>query len=294
MISALLEIDVKGIRKIAYHLPRLLIPTPKGPCTIKTRYGFYMNIDPIKDQGVERSIYYTGTYEKGSLAFMKHMLKKGDSFIDVGANIGLMSLYASSLVGTEGKVWAFEPNPETALILDENISLNSIKNIQVSKLAIGKKSGKAVIYERWDFNRGSASLIKPEKETGSFEIEVTTLSEFFKKATTLPRLIKFDIEGFELEALEGALDLLSSPEPPMLMIECSEKRENSFGETKDPLYDFLKKLDQYRIFKGRKDKSRVSKLVEVLDIKNLPAHDNIYCLTDRHISELPRRIFSRV
>ncbi len=186
-----------------------------------------------------------------------------------------------------GKVWAFEPNPDTALILEENIRMNQVNNIQQSSYAVGKKPGSAIIYDRWDFNRGSASLVKPEEESGSHEIEVTTLSEFFKKEirdeALLPHMIKLDIEGFELEALEGGLDLLNSKHPPMLMVECSEKRENTFGEGTDPLYEFLRALGHYRIFRGKKDKSRVSKLVEVKTIKELPVHDNIYCLTDKHL-----------
>jgi FkbM family methyltransferase len=288
LISSLLEIDVKGFRRVAHHLPRLLIPTPKGICTVKTRYGFWLRIDPVKDKGVERSIYYTGTYEKGSLAIMKQLLHKGDCFVDVGANIGLMSLYASKLVGAKGKVWAFEPNPDTALILEMNIRINNATNIDLSRFAMGKNPGKALIYDRWDSNRGSASLIKPEGETGSHEIEVTTLSEFFKKEIKeggpLPTLLKLDIEGFELEALEGALDLLNSDQAPMLIVECSQQRENTFGKGTDPLYEFLRHLGFYRIFRGKKDKSRVSKLVEVLTIEDLPVHDNIYCLTDKHLN----------
>ncbi len=296
LVSSLLEIDLKGFRWIAHHLPRLLIPRPKGICTMKTRYGFWLKIDPVKDQGVERSIYYTGTYEKGSLAIMRHILGHGDMFVDVGANIGLMSLYASQLVGSEGKVVAFEPNPDTARILVENIGLNKVSNIEHSGYAVGKSPGKAQIYDRWDFNRGSASLIKPEQVTGSHEIEVTTLSKFFKKeikeGAPLPRLVKLDIEGFELEALEGALDLLNSKHPPMLIVECSEKRENTFGGAADPLYKFLVKLGHYRIFRGKKDKSRVSKLVEVQSIKDLPTHDNIYCFTEDHIQQISPRAFS--
>ncbi len=155
---------------------------------------------------------------------------------------------------------------------------------------MGKEVGNARIYDRWDFNRGSATLIKPEGETDSYEIEVTTLSAFFQKEiekeSGLPDLIKLDIEGLELEALEGALDLLKSNNPPMLMVECSEKRVNTYGEGNDPLYDFLINLGSYRIFKGRKDKSRISKLVEVLSIEDLPVHDNIYCLTDKQMDRL--------
>ncbi|MCP4309771.1 MAG: FkbM family methyltransferase [Bacteroidetes bacterium] len=287
LISSLLEIDVRGIRKIAYHLPRMLIPAPEGALTMLTRYGFWLHIDPVKDKGVERSIYYTGTYEKGALATMKQLLRPGDCFVDVGANIGLMSIFASTVVGPEGKVLAFEPNPETATILEENIRLNHISNIESFRYAMGKNPGMALIYDRWDSNRGSASLIKPGEEAESHEIEVTTLSDFFRKETDkLPSLIKLDIEGFELEALEGALDLLNSRNPPMLMVECSRTRDNTFGRGSEPLYDFLMGLGPYRIFRGKKEKNRVSKLVEVKNLEELPAHDNIYCLTDTHIQGL--------
>ena len=288
LISSFLEIDVRGFRKIAHLLPYLLIPAPKGACTMLTRYNFWLHIDPVKDKGVERSIYYTGTYEKGALAIMKQLLGEGDFFVDVGANIGLMSIYAARLVGSAGQVRAFEPNPETATILEENIRLNKIENIESLRYAVGKEPGKAVIYDRWDSNRGSASLIKPEEDAESHEVEVITLSEFFRKDIEkgkLPQLIKLDIEGFELEALKGALHLLKAPEPPMLMVECSRTRENTFGDTTDPLYEFLTGLGHYRIFKGKKEKSRVSKLVEVLSIDALPAHDNIFCLTDKHMQK---------
>jgi len=295
LISSFLEIDVRGFRRIAHHLPRLLIPAPKGGCIMKTRYGFWLQIDPVKDKGVERSIYYTGTYEKGALAIMKQLLGKGDFFVDVGANIGLMSIYASKLVGPTGQVRAFKPNPETAGILEENIRLNKINNIENFRYAVGKNPGKALIYDRWDSNRGSASLIKPREDAESHKVEVITLSEFFRKdieKEKLPHLIKLDIEGFELEALEGALDLLNSPNAPMLMVECSENRENTFGNRTDPLYKFLMGLGRYRIFKGKKEKSRVSKLTEVLSLDALPAHDNIFCLTDKHIKQLPKKIFN--
>lgn len=287
LISSLLDIDIRGFRKIAHHLPRLLIPSPKEDCIMLTRYGFWLHIDPVKDKGVERSIYYTGTYEKGALALMKRILREGDVFVDVGANIGLMSVYAARLLGPSGQVLAFEPNPETAGILEENIRINRLTNIESIRYAVGKTPGRALIYDRWDSNRGSASLIKPANPAESHEIQVCTLSEYYKTGKRkTPRLIKFDIEGFELEALEGALDLLNSADPPVLMVECSQTRENTFGDTTDPLYEFLVGLSHYRIFKGRKDKSRVSKLVEVQKMNELPVHDNIYCLTEQHLSEL--------
>ena len=138
LISFMQDIDIKGIRRIAHYLPELLLPKPVGPLILKTRYGFYLMIDPVKDNGVERSIYYTGTYEKGTLFIIGNILSEGDTFVDVGANIRLMSLFATSIVKDTGKIIAFEPNPETMRILKSNIELNNASNIETSYYALGK------------------------------------------------------------------------------------------------------------------------------------------------------------
>jgi len=157
-----------------------------------------MKIDPTKDNGIERSLYYTGTYEKGSLDVLKNVLKKGYVFIDVGANIGMMSVFASEVVGDSGKVIAFEPNPVTRTILTENIEKNGLSNVIVSEFAIGAKEETTVIYDRWDANRGCATLIKPDFETDSYDIKVTTLSGFLEDNTN-PDMIKIDVKGMNWE-----------------------------------------------------------------------------------------------
>jgi FkbM family methyltransferase len=250
---------------------------------------------------------------------MRNLLSPGDIFVDVGANIGLMSVYASGLVADEGSVFAFEPNPETARILHDNIDLNSCTNIEVSEYAVGKKPGKAMIYDNWDSNRGSASMIPPEGQaeeevptkTGSYEVEIVALSDFFRGRPELKeekqishkerwtagrvrkaQIIKFDIEGYELEALEGARDLLYSEHPPILVVECSVARENTSGFTTDALWDFFTEMNRYTLFRGKKDKSRVSKLVKVKKREELPSHDNIYCFAKTHFAWVPSRIFA--
>jgi len=290
IISALQDIDIRGIRKISYLLPKVLLPKPKGALVIRTLYGFYMNIDPEKDHGVEESIYRTGTYEKGTLFIMRNILKEGDVFVDVGANIGLMSIFASLIVKETGKTIAFEPNPETMKILESNIELNHISNIETSNYAVGEKREQSRVYEHWESNRGSASLIKPDIETTSYDVNVIALSDYFRKDQTI-HVIKIDIEGYELLALKGARSILAGKSPPMLIVECSETRENAFGEGLDKLYDYLKKINQYRLFKPTADKSKVSKLIEIADRTELPQHDNIYCFTNRHMEQIPDKVF---
>jgi FkbM family methyltransferase len=290
LISALADLDIRGVRRIARSLPGLLIPEPGGACIMRTLHGFWLRIDPVRDEGVERSIYYTGTYEKGALAVMKRILGQGDLFVDAGANIGLMSLFASGLVGRAGRVYAFEPNPETAAILRENIRINGAENIEVSECAIGRRPGKARIYERWDLNRGSATLIRPEVESGSHEVTVTTLSEFLRDKRPV-RLVKLDIEGFEPEALQGAMELLQREDPPVLMVECSEIAGDSSAGGPRAIYDLLAGGGRYRIFRGRGGKGRVSRLVEVKGAGEMPPHDNIYCFTGDHIRRIPAGMF---
>ena len=288
-ISSLQDLDVRGFRRLASRLPYWLIPAPGGPVTLRTLYGFCLHIDPVRDSGIEHTLYYTGTYEKGTLHILKKHLRPGDIFVDVGANIGLMSIYASRLVGNTGSVFAFEPNPETLGLLRMNIELNRAGNISVSGLAIGEKAGEAMIYERWDSNRGSASLIDPGIETTTHRVAVTTLDEFFLSdpgdRTGRPgdriKLIKMDIEGYELEALRGASGILSGPDPPALIIECTDDHHSGRIEA---IFEFLSDCDHYRIFKLKGGKSRTSHLREIHRADEMPLKDNVFCCTREHIT----------
>lgn len=291
-ISYVNDINVVGVRGFSQKiLPKMLIPKPSnGQFFIKTLYGYAMKIDPTKDNGIERSLYYTGTYEKGSLDLIQKVLKEGDVFIDVGANIGMMTVFASGVVGQTGKVIAFEPNPITREILNENIQKNNLSNITVSEYAIGANSEDAVIYDRWDANRGCATLIKPDFETDSYDIKVTTLSSFLDIGV-FPDMIKIDVEGYELEVLKGVLDLMESANAPMLMVEYSDMRVNKVDDNTFEIYDLIKQSNNYKFFKHKGTKSRVSKLVEIKSHTDLPKHDNIYCFLPTHIESMDKNLF---
>ena len=291
LISALTDIDVKGVRRIAHNLPSFLIPNPRKALFINTQYGFYMKVNPLLDYGVESSLYYTGTYEKGTLHIMKQLLREGDTFVDVGANIGLMSVYASRIVKQSGKVYAYEPHPETREILMENIKINQAYNIHVSPFAVGSQKNKSMLYDSPDHNRGAASIAEIDLSAHGYVVNIVTLSEQLDKQDI--RLIKIDVEGYELEALKGAVQIISRENPPVLIIECSELRKNTFGPKTTPLYDFLKSVNRYRVFKAKRGKERISRLLEVKHASDLPEHDNIYCFTDKQMSGIPDKVFVR-
>lgn len=270
-------IDVRGFRRLSAFLPQLLLPKPSkvGTHILKIEHGFSMKIDPSKDSGVELALYETGTYEPGTLHIFQNFLQAGDCFIDIGANIGLMSIFASKLVGKTGKVIAFEAHPETYKWLQFNIDLNKATNIQANGFALGKRNGNALIYDNWDINRGGASLVVKSAESESYPVEIKVLDDLLDE-NTIPKLIKIDVEGFELPVLQGAEKTIRAHQP-ILVVEYSPNRANHHKEFE--LFDFLEDLDIYDFYKLAGGKSRESsELIQITYRAMLPEHDNIIAI----------------
>lgn len=143
--------------------------------------------------------------------------------MDVGANIGLMSIFASNCVGNQGQVLAYEAHPKTAELLKENIELNQLMNIQVCQYALGSEEGKTKIYDNWQINRGGASLIVKTNDSVAFDIEIHQLDNNIL-SNLIPKVIKIDVEGFELEVLKGASETIKKYQP-ILIVEFSEMRK---------------------------------------------------------------------
>lgn len=249
-------------------------------------------VDPIMDKGIERALFMHGTYEEGTLRVIKQILRDGSRFIDIGANIGLMSLHAAKILGGKGKVLAFEPLSSTYDILLQNIKLNNFGNIKTENIAIGSQNGTVDIFENRAVNRGSSSLIKPNNTESSNKTPVKLLDKYLEehRMNRIIDCIKIDVEGWELEVLKGAGATLSAHDAPICIIECSTLRPMYGGETQD-IYTFLRKINSYRIFHLARGKERPSKLVEIKEKENLPEHDNIFCFLPGHIKKLPNRMF---
>jgi FkbM family methyltransferase len=276
LISALRDIDLRGIRRLSVVLPKLLLPSPEkaGKHVLKTIHGVELLIDPSVDDGVELSLFETGTYEKGTIQLLHKFLKPGSAFLDIGANIGLMSSIASKIVGAEGKVLSVEANPKTIEILQHNLALNYAGNVSIFPFALGSEKGTATLFENWNVNRGGASLLSQDKQEG-IDVPVEKLDDIFENDKI--DLIKIDVEGFELEVLKGGIELLKK-QLPVLIIEVSEQRENEAGVSPKEIADFVRSLGNYKLYKQKGTKERKSALVEITSDSELPKHDNVVCI----------------
>jgi FkbM family methyltransferase len=139
-------------------------------------------------------------YEQETTIFLRKHLQKGQTVWDVGANIGYFSLEFARSVGPKGKVLSFEPHPEIFQVLQRNIRRNNYLNIITHNQACGSSLGETKLYFSTE-NEGNHKIIENSNSNNFAITPVVTLSTFLKEYS--PSLIKMDIEGAELLALQG-------------------------------------------------------------------------------------------
>lgn len=145
------------------------------------------------------------------------LLQPSDHVIDAGANIGYMTMLFGARVGTSGVVHAFEPHPTVAARLAANVrraeEREGCGRVMVHRHALGAARGTAQLFENDYFatNQGTASIANVPAESEphtSHSVAVEKLDDLFP--TESFALLKIDVEGFEMEVLDGAHDLLQT------------------------------------------------------------------------------------
>lgn len=133
------------------------------------------------------------------------LLQPGDTYIDVGANIGSLALCGSTAVGASGTVYAIEAHPRTFGFLMENVRLNQRGNVQLFNIALGSECGVLQMSDSVsdDQNRIDAA--------GTVTVNVKTLDEVVSTVHPIA-LIKIDVEGYELPVLQGGAKVLCRTE----------------------------------------------------------------------------------
>ncbi len=181
-----------------------------------------------------------GGWEKEITDYVKQNLKKGQTFVDVGACLGYYSLLADSL---GAKVTAFEPSTENYEVLKKNLKLNNVK-IDLYKKAVSDKNGKAKLYDL-DINSYGERSLEKRKGCNSEEVETIRLDEVLKE---VPDWIKIDTERTERKVLEGMGELLKTKEMTIII-------EDETGE----VVSWLKSLGYRLIIRNAKNPTFVMK-----------------------------------
>lgn len=149
---------------------------------------------------------YAGLQEFAEMAYLLHVLRPGELFVDVGANVGSYTLLACAAGGGRGV--AIEPVPATYRRLVENLRLNHLESsVQSCNLAVGNAPG--MLRFSGDMDVGNRALIDGEERDGGIVVPVTTLDLLL--ANQSPTLIKIDVEGYESPVVAGAEQTLRKP-----------------------------------------------------------------------------------
>ncbi len=143
------------------------------------------------------------------------LLRPGDHFVDVGANIGYNALYAAARVGHRGRVTAIEPAPDTVALLRQHVAANQLAHVGVVAGAAGRRRE-----TRRLFVRGAVSAVNSLYRDGCYgeptavtAVEVHPLDDLVPSAD----VVKIDVEGAELEVLEGMARLIAQHHPSVIV-----------------------------------------------------------------------------
>ena len=174
------------------------------------------------DEFIGKSIREYGEYSELELDTILKFINEGDVIFDIGANIGCFSVPFAKKVGSNGKVYAFEPQKFIFNLLKKNIKCNELKNVQIFNNAIGSKNRIIELNDfdysqpgnfggiglKEDYDNSYCAKIKGTKKN---KIKTLTLNSFLnlKKCNFL----KIDVELMELSVLKGAKDFINKFKP---------------------------------------------------------------------------------
>lgn len=227
-------------------------------------------------------------FEKDEEAFIKKFLKPGDILMDIGANIGLHSIFAGTIVGHSGHVYAFEPTPTTFKRLKENIELNNLENI-VTPINQGISSENGLLklnysedgHDAWN----SFTELQHIDLSNSIEVQVSSLDSIIKQYNINESnisLIKIDVEGWEMNVLKGADDFLKNNMHTAFLIEFTDLNAISAGYCTRDIYRYMESFGyQWFSFDAKSMSYNPSPLKLNYPYENLIAVKSIAVLENR-------------
>ena len=220
--------------------------------TITVRWYDGLKVRLYLGNDLSYCLFVGGSYEPNEFAFLAAVLRPGMTVVDGGANDGLYSLFASSRVGHEGRVIAFEPSERELDRLRANIRLNRLDNVEVRAAALGSSPGNAELAIAVAGHEGQntigARVSNQNVPTRSRENVVVETIDSLTEQYRLERLdvVKLDVEGCELQVIDGARAALARFKP-LLLVEVEPERLASHGVSRGELLETIGSLD-YRLF----------------------------------------------
>lgn len=229
---------------------------------------FEINVDRF-DTHIKKHIFFQGYFEWAETNFIRDFLKPGQTFVDVGANIGWHTLLAARSVGESGRVSAFEPVSSTFQELKSNIELNKLENVTLQKIGLSNATGSIVIFGNKENDSGGNTLFG-----GHDHIPLETIRTR-RGDDVLPEqgiehvdLLKADVEGAEMFVLGGLERYLAERRIKAMLLEVNDHHLRAAGTSPAELLAFVRS-NGFLVADVRRPKQPISKIPEGIPVVNV-------------------------
>jgi FkbM family methyltransferase len=207
-----------------------------------------MNVD--RASFVSSAIYWRGYHSPEAANLLRHHLRPNMTFVDVGANLGEITLLAAKRL-TEGRVLAFEPMPRAFAELSRNVALNNLTGVELFNIGLFDKTASLPMYQKKDIifgtiNEGVPSLFPAGDDPQNVMVPLRRFDDVAHECG-LARLdvMKIDVEGAELMVLRGA-ECFIKRFRPLIIVELCDVNLQKAGYTVEELVNYFGSL-QYDV-----------------------------------------------
>jgi len=224
-----------------------------------------------------RWYYFAGRYyDQANQLLIRKMLSDGDTYIDIGANLGIHTLAASRVVGDNGLVIAVEPNPEAFSHLSAHLLINRIVNVRSFNVGLSDRSGEMELKGTSD-HTGTFTFRSVPQSTYSVKVPVISGDQIINKGILRQRvLVKVDTEGFEHRVIRGLKGLMSYRDIGFV-IEVTDQWLRETGSSAQDLYAELRQqgFQSYRV-RLAYSWFRPKLKLDLVDIPSSGQHDALF------------------
>jgi FkbM family methyltransferase len=286
LLSAVRRVPGRRLRAVAErNVSRPLLTRMVTKLDVRVADGFRIRVDTT--EAIGRALAVTGKWEPHVADAFRRLLSNGDVVIDIGANIGYHTLLAAKLVGPSGHVYAIEPGAGAFAALTENVALNDLSNVTALPIAAGAGEEEATLDDR-PWGHSLHSFVRRDVESRERRVEGTPIRVRPVAAVVRPehlgrlRLIKIDVEGYDLEVLQGLHPLYAAGARPALVIELHLKAANPLPVLHDLSVQF--DLDAYKLYDEDRAERSSTWLTRPVELSTASTFGR-----EPHVLLLPRR-----
>ncbi len=232
--------------------------------------------------------YHCADYEPETFTFLRSHCQEGQTALDIGAHLGLFTVFMARLVGPSGRIFSFEPTPVTNEVLREVVRLNGCNNtVEVRSEAVARTAGTAVFYDTGNVASNANSLIQTSRSESGISVKTISIDEIVQeKGLSSVNCLKIDAEGAELDVLLGAAHTLEVHRPVIALSLHPYALQQAGGS----LADIWRILQKYRLSVVELDKYKTTahavnyRLNDTIDERLFCQQDDLF---DAHIIPLP-------